>query len=168
MSETETGTVPSRDQARPMGQTPSYAAQAPLVTENRRPGLVTFAAIMMFVSAAFTLIWALQEFTAASWIKTNLGNYGYSDMVSYLWAWGIFDLILAAVAIYAGIDVLRGGAFGLVVGLVMAGVSATRWFFYIPAAPWTALAIIAIDVLVIYGLIAGSEFFERAQLRGAP
>ncbi|HEU5349298.1 MAG TPA: hypothetical protein VFU63_11870 [Ktedonobacterales bacterium] len=142
-----------------MGQT------APVVTENRRPGLITFAAIMMFVAAAFTIIWAIQEFSSASWIRANLSTYGYGDMAGYLWAWGIFDLVLAAVAIYAGVDLLRGGAVGLVIGLAIAGVSAARWFFYIPAAPWTALAIIAIDVLIIYGLVSGWEYFERAQLQ---
>ncbi|HEX6540904.1 MAG TPA: hypothetical protein VF040_04055 [Ktedonobacterales bacterium] len=174
MSDTETGTVNSRVQtypaspppgATPVEQMPATAPGYPAATENRRPGLVTFAAVMMFVSAAFTLVWALQEFSAASWIRTNLTNYGYSDMVNYLWAWGVFDLILVGVAIYAAIDVLRGGAFGLVIGLVIAGVSATRWFFYLPAAPWTAIAIIAIDVLIIYGLVSSASYFERAQLK---
>lgn len=150
------------------GMNPRYAAgrtgqTSPIVTENRRPGLITFAAIMMFVASAFMLVWAIQELVGASWVTGTLNSFGYAGLSGYLWAWGIFDLILAAVGIYAGYDVLRGGAFGFVIGLVMAGVSATRWFFYIPAAPWTALAIIAIDVLVIYGLISGAEYFERAE-----
>lgn len=162
--------VGSFNQAGPVSSAPTTDAameQAQSVSaEIRRPALVTFAAIMMFVYAGFSLVWAIQEFSTASWIRANLNSFGYANLSGYLWAWGILDLILAGTAIFAGIDILRGGGFGLIVGLVVAGVSATRWFFYLPAAPWTALVIIALDVLVIYGLIAGSEYFERIQLRG--
>jgi hypothetical protein len=136
---------------------------APVAAQLERPGLVTFAAIMMFVAAGFAVVWAILELTGAGRIKSGLASDGYSNLTGYLWAWAVLDLILAAVAIYAGIDVLRGGAIGLAVGLVMAGVSAVRWFFYLPAAPWTALAIIAVDVLIIYGLVANAEYFANAQ-----
>ncbi|HET9981488.1 MAG TPA: hypothetical protein VFQ32_13650 [Ktedonobacterales bacterium] len=162
-------TVSSFNQAGSVGAAPTAGAMEEaqsVSTEIRRPGLVTFAAIMMFVNGGFSLVWAIQEFSSASWIRANLDGFGYSNLSSYLWAWGILDLILAGIAIYAGIDILRGRAFGLIVGLVIAGVSATRWFFYLPAASWTAVVIIAVDVLVIYGLVSGAEFFERTKLHG--
>lgn len=168
-------TVGSVNQTEPVSSAPTAAATGAagamngaqsVSTEIRRPVLVTFAAIMMFVYAGFSLVWAIQEFSSASWIKANVDAFGYANLSGYLWAWGLLDLILAAAAIYVGIDILRGGAFGLIVGLVMAGVSATRWFFYLPAAPWTALVIIALDVLVIYGLVSGAEYFERMKLHG--
>jgi len=162
-------TVSSFNQAGSVGAAPTAGAmeQAQSVsTEIRRPGLVTFAAIMMFVNGGFSLVWAIQEISSASWIRANLDGFGYANLSSYLWAWGILDLVLAGIAIYAGIDILRGRAFGLIVGLVIAGVSATRWFFYLPAASWTAVVIIAVDVLVIYGLVSGAEYFERMKLHG--
>jgi len=88
-------------------------------TEIRRPGLVTFAAIMMFVNGGFSLVWAIQEISSASWIRANLDGFGYANLSSYLWAWGILDLVLAGIAIYVGIDILRGRAFGLIVGLAL-------------------------------------------------
>ena len=149
-----------------VGTSSPEAPSVPMQAESDRPGLVTFAAIMMFVVGGFTLVWAFQEISAASWIKTNLTSYGYGDMAGYLWIWAIFDLILAAAAIYAGIDLLRGGTFGLIIGVTIAGVSAIRWLFYIPAAPPTAIAIIALDILIIYGLVSNTEYFqEHAQLR---
>ena len=42
-----------------------------------------------------------------------------------LWLWGVIDLLLAAVAGYAGYDLLRGGTFGCIVGLIAAPSSAT-------------------------------------------
>ncbi|MGZ3677009.1 MAG: DUF7144 family membrane protein [Ktedonobacterales bacterium] len=124
-------------------------------TLARRPGLVTFAAIMLFVLGGLEVIWAIEQFANVIWIgSTTYGTFG-----GYLWLWGILDVLFAAVAFYAGYDVLRGGAFGQVVGTLIASISAIRWFFYIPAAPWMAAVILTIDVLIIYGLVAHSDYF---------
>ncbi|HEX8033284.1 MAG TPA: hypothetical protein VF510_05530 [Ktedonobacterales bacterium] len=124
-------------------------------TLARRPGLVTFAAIMLFVLGGLEVIWAIEQFVNAAWIAgATYGTFG-----GYLWLWGILDVLFAAVAFYAGYDILRGGAFGQVVGILIASFSAIRWFFYIPAAPWMAAVIIAIDVLIIYGLVVHSDYF---------
>ena len=122
------------------------------------PGLVTFAAVMMFVLAAFQILWAIVQFTNAAWIS----SVTYGTFNGHLWLWGIVDLIIAAAALYAGYDILRGGSFGRVFGIIVAGVSALRWFFYIPAEPWMAIVVIAVDVLIIYGLAASGEFFNTA------
>jgi hypothetical protein len=136
------------------------ATHAPM----RRPGLVTFAAIMMFLVAGFQLVWALVEFANAAWITANYGLNGYGTFGGALWVWGIIDTILALVAIYIGYDLLRGGQFGQIAGLILASVSAIRWFFYLPAVPWVALVIIAIDVLVIYSLVAHADYFSSSPL----
>jgi hypothetical protein len=124
----------------------------------RRPGLVSFAAIMMFLLGGFQLTWAIVEFANAAWIRNNI----YGTFGGYLWLWGILDLLFAGVALYAGYDLLRGGTFGQVVGLTIAILSAIRWFFYLPAAPWIAVTIIVIDVIVIYALVAHAEYFRGA------
>lgn len=149
----------------PTRTAPSVSRVAPMPAAVPRPGLVTFAAVMLFVAAGFSLLSAIEQISAASWIKANLSSYGYGNMASYLWAWAILDLILAAVAIYAGVDILRGGVAGLLIGLTIAVVSAIRWFFYLPAVPWVATVVIALDVLIIYGLVANSEYFGRLKMR---
>jgi hypothetical protein len=58
---------------------------------------------------------------------------------------------------------LRGGEVGRVIGIVIAVFSAIRWFFYLPNAPIAALVIIGIDILIIYALVAHSEYFESAR-----
>jgi hypothetical protein len=129
---------------------------------NRRPGLVTFAAIMIFLLAGFEVMFALVEFWNAAWLAASVfGSFG-----GYLWLWGIFDLIFALAAFYAGADLLRGGAFGRVFGILIAIFSAIRWFFYLPAQPLIGVVIIAIDILIIYGLVAHSEYFDQASAAG--
>jgi hypothetical protein len=76
--------------------------------------------------------------------------------------WGIVDLIIALIALYAGIDLLRGGAFGLAMGYLFAVVAAIRWLFVIPAAPVLAVVVIALCVMVIYGLAKYSDQLESS------
>lgn len=129
---------------------------------GQRPGLVTFAAVMMFVLAGFQLTFAIVEFANAAWVAANVeGSFG-----GPLWVWGIIDAAVAVIAAYAGYDILRGGQFGRIFGLVIASFSAIRWFFYLPAAPLMAIVVIAVDVLIIYGLAAHWEHFRAAQQTG--
>jgi uncharacterized membrane protein len=76
--------------------------------------------------------------------------------------WGILDLIIGIIALYAAIDILRGGTYGLIVGYLFAVVGAIRWLFVIPAAPVLAVVVIALCVMVIYGLAKHSDYFEEA------
>jgi hypothetical protein len=124
----------------------------------RRPGLLTFAAVMMFVVAGFEALSALLAFAGTGWWVTSAGDLVYTNFVF----WGILDMIIAIIALYAGIDILRGGAFGLVMGYVFAILGAIRWLFTIPAAPVLAVVVIALCVMVIYGLAKYSDYFEGA------
>ena len=121
-----------------------------------RPGMVTFAAVMMFLVAGFEALSALLAFAGTGWWVTDAGNLVYANFV----LWGIIDLIIALIAVYAGIDLLRGGTFGLVMGYLFAGLGAIRWLFVIPAAPVLAVVVIALCVMVIYALAKYSEQLE--------
>ena len=123
-----------------------------------RPGLLTFAAVMMFVVAGFEALAALFAFAGTGWWVTDMGNLVYANLV----LWGIVDLLIALIALYAGIDILRGGAYGLMVGYLFAVVGAIRWLFVIPAAPVLAVVVIALCVMVIYGLAKYSDYSQEA------
>ena len=125
---------------------------------THRPGVFTFAAVIMFVVAGLEALSALLNFAGTGWWVTDTGNLVYANFVF----WGIVDLIIALIALYAGIDLLRGGAFGLVMGYLFAVVTAVRWLFVIPAAPVVAVVVIALCVMVIYGLAKHSDYSEGA------
>jgi hypothetical protein len=140
-----------------MAQATNPAGQAN-VPARQRPGLVTFAGIMMLLLAAFQITFAVLAFVSAAWVAFNVAG----TLGGPLWLWGIIDAAFALVALYAGYDILRGGSTGRIVGLVIASLNAIRWFFYIPAAPWIAVVLIALDILIIYALVAHSEYFRSA------
>src|SRR3712207_9535901 len=77
---------------------------------HRRPGMLTFAAVMMFVVAGFEALAALLAFAGTGWWVTDAGNLVYAN---FFW-WGVVDTIIALLALYAGVDILRGRTYGLV------------------------------------------------------
>jgi hypothetical protein len=125
---------------------------------HRRPGLLTFAAVMMFVVAGLEALSALLNFAGTGWWVTEMGNLVYANFVF----WGILDAIIALLALIGGIDILRGGTFGFVMGYLFAVIGAIRWLFVIPAAPVLAVVVIALCVMVIYGLAKYSDYTQSA------
>jgi hypothetical protein len=112
----------------------------------------------MFFVAGFEVLSALLAFGGTGWWATETGNLVYANFVF----WGVLDLIVALVAFYAGISLLRGGSYGLVMGYLFAGLAAIRWLFVVPAAPIISVVMIALCVMVIYGLAKRSDFVESA------
>jgi hypothetical protein len=125
---------------------------------ERRPGWYTFAAVIMFFVAGFEVLSAILAFGGSGWWVTEMGNLVYANF----FFWGVLDLIVALVALYAGLSLLRGGAFGVVMGYLFAGLTAIRWLFVIPAAPILSVVMIAVCVMVIYGLAKHSDYVESA------
>jgi hypothetical protein len=123
-----------------------------------RPGVLTFAAVIMFVVAGLEALSALLAFAGTGWWVTSMGDLVYANFV----VWGIVDLVIALIALYAGIDLLRGGTFGRGMGYLFAVVGAIRWLFVIPAAPVLAVVVIALCVMVVYALAKHSDYAEGA------
>jgi hypothetical protein len=126
------------------------------LTGMGRPGLVTFAALMMFALGGFHILLAISEFARSTWV---LSRPDIELLIPILIVWGIFDLIIGIIAVSAGVSILRGGSFGLIMGFVFATLSAIRWLFYIPVSPVLAVVILALDALVMYGLAEHSDYF---------
>jgi hypothetical protein len=135
------------------------AVRAPTTTTTwRRPGLVTFAAVMMFVLGGFHVLLAISEFASSTWVLSRLD---VELFIPILLLWGIIDLVIGAIALFAGASILRGGTFGWVMGWAFAGLGAIRWLFFVPVAPVLAVVVIALDVLVIYGLAKHTDYFAE-------
>jgi hypothetical protein len=120
-----------------------------------RPGLLTYAAIMMFVLGGFHILLAISEFANSTWVLSRLD---IELFIPILLVWGILDLIIGSLAVYAGVSLLRGGTFGLATGYIFASLGVIRWLFYIPVAPVLAVVVIALNALVIYALAENAEY----------
>src|SRR4051812_23230498 len=122
-----------------------------------RPALVTFAAVMMFALGGFQILLAISEFARSTWELTRLD---IQLVIPILILWGILDLLIGIIAVIAGVSILRGRSFGLIMGFVFAAFGTIRWLFYIPVSPVLAVVIMALDVLVIYGLAKHEDYFQ--------
>lgn len=116
--------------------------------DERRSGWLEFAAVVMFSVGFFRIISAIAYF-ADSHKLNDLTNGLFSD---HAWAWGIWDLLIAGVAILAGLSLLAGGGFGRVVGYIWAVLVIVQGFVVIGLVPWYATLAIILGVLVIYAL----------------
>ncbi len=123
---------------------------------NPRPGWLTFAAIVMFAVGGARLISAIAYFANSNKV-TNLTAGLFGDS---LWAWGLWDLGVAALAIAAAFSLLSGGGFGRFMGYLWAILVIIESFSYITWAPWYAFAAMALAVFVIYGLAVAPEWSE--------
>jgi hypothetical protein len=67
-------------------------------------------------------------------------------------AWGWVTLILSVLQLVAAAGILAGNQ--LARWFAVAGLNAIEMMFFIPAYPFWALTIIAVDVVALYGLCA--------------
>jgi hypothetical protein len=76
-------------------------------------------------------------------------NYVYEfDLTT----WGWVHLLVGAIALAVGIAILFGQTWAMVVGIVIASLSAIVQFLFIPWQPLWAMVIIATDIAVIWTL----------------
>ena len=127
---------------------------SPASPTGRRPALVTFAAILLFMLGGFELVLAITEF-----FQYAFGTL--PPLVNYSILWGILDVLYALVLLYAGYALLQGQAVGRLVALIVAVFAAIRWFFYLWYVPWASVLIIGICLLIIYGLVSNEDYFTN-------
>ena len=72
-------------------------------------------------------------------------------------AWGWVHLIVGSIALITGLALLSGQLWAVVLGVFLAMASAFTQILFITVFPLWSLAIIAIDILVIYGLVVHGE-----------
>ena len=116
--------------------------------EAQRSGWLEFTAVLMFAMAFFRIISAIAYFANSNKID-NVTNGLFS---SHLWAWGVWDVLIAVVAIFAGLSLLGGGGFGRVIGYIFGVLVIVQGFTVLDIAPWYGAVAIAAGVLVVYGL----------------
>jgi hypothetical protein len=122
-----------------MQQVQSYA---------NRTGWIMLAAIVMFSVGFLRIISGISYLVNSHRINNfTLGLFGDN-----MWLWGLWDLGIAVVAIWAAYSLLGGGEFGRVIAYIWAILVIVNGFLVIGYAPWFSAAMITLAVLVVYGL----------------
>ena len=120
-------------------------------------GWVFFASLMMMLLGGFEAIAGLVAIFKPSYYLVN----EQSLVVSSYTAWGWTSLILGIIVFLAGMEVLRGAMWARVIGIFLASLSFFANLAFVNAYPIWSVAMMVIDVLVIYALaVHGDEMRE--------
>jgi hypothetical protein len=123
-----------------------------------RPGWLTFAAVVLFSVGFLRIISAIYYFAdSARVVNLNGGALG-----GHLFLWGLWDLVIAVLALSAGFSLLSGNTFGRVIGYMWAIVVIVQSFLIIEYAPWFGFGTLLLAILVIYALSVSSDYRETS------
>jgi hypothetical protein len=117
--------------------------------EGHGYGLVLFASVLLVVVGCFNLIYGIAAIANSHVFVAN-AHYVFAN----LHTWGWITLIIGAIQLLAAGGVLAGNQLARWFAVVVLGLNAIDMMFFIPAYPFWALMIIAVDVVALYGLCA--------------
>ena len=112
-------------------------------------GLVTFAGVMLIIVATLNTLWGIAAIDQAN-VFTHNARYVFGSLNT----WGWFLLALGIAQYFAAFAIWRGAGWGRWFGVICAGANAILQTLWIPAYPILAMTILALDITVIYGLLA--------------
>jgi hypothetical protein len=118
-------------------------------TGGRGKGLIIFATVLLLVIGFFNMI---DGIAAIARSHVFIGNAHY--VIGDLRAWGWVTLIVSVLQLLAALGILMGNQVARWAAVALVGLNALNKMFFIPAYPFWALTIIAMDVVALWGLCA--------------
>ena len=115
---------------------------------NKGLGWIMFAWVMLLTAGIMNIIDGVVALGQTKFWTDYGAVYVYGDLRTWGWIFLIWGIVLC----FAAASVWRGGGFGRWLGIFAAAINLFLQMFFLPAYPFWALTIMALDVLVIYGL----------------
>jgi hypothetical protein len=116
---------------------------------DKAAGWLLFAGAMVMIAGFLNLIYGIAAIGNAHWLEAN-SAFVFSNMKT----WGWIVTIVGVLQLTAAFSIWAGNEYGRWVGMISAGLNSIVMLMFIPAYPFGALAVFAIDIIVIYGLAA--------------
>ncbi len=126
-------------------------------------GWISFAGILMVVVGGFKILQGLGWVINSKHLFPD-GNDAVFGQSATSWGW--FQILLGVVVLLAGLAVFSGNVLARTVGVIGAVISMFSAFASMTFYPFWALAIIAIDVAVIWALTVHGRDIEKAEEMG--
>jgi hypothetical protein len=111
-------------------------------------GVTTFAGVLLTLASIFQVLQGIAAIANDNVYVRGL-SYTYEFDVT---AWGWIHLLLGLVGLGTGIGILMGQTWGRILGVLIAGISMLSNFMFMPYYPFWSLAVIALDVVIIWAL----------------
>jgi hypothetical protein len=119
-------------------------------------GRSMFAAILLMVGGVLSVIYGIAAISNSHFFVAHQ-HYVFSNLKG----WGWITLIIGVLELIASLSLFAGGAFGRYFAIFIGCLAAIDALLSIPAYPLWSIAIFALSVWIIYGLIVYSEDVAR-------
>jgi hypothetical protein len=115
----------------------------------RGAGRAIFAAVLLLIAGTLNIIYGIGALDSAR-IFVNDTRFIFTNLNTMGWVL----IILGVIQLTGGISLWAGNAYGRVIGIVGAGLGAIGALLSIGGAnPWWSLAIFALCVYIIHGIV---------------
>jgi hypothetical protein len=121
-------------------------------------GRTVFVAVLLLIAGTLNIIYGIGA-------VGNAHFFSHTQFVfSSLHTWGWITIIVGIIQLTAGFSLMGGGGYGRFIGIVAATLGALESLLSIGGAhPWWSLAIFALCIYILHGLIIfGEEEAARA------
>jgi hypothetical protein len=120
--------------------------------EVRGLGRAIFAAVLLMVGGILNIIWGIAAIGNSSFFVHNT-HYVFSNLKG----WGWITLIIGILEILAALSLFAGGGFGRWFAVVVGSLAAIDALLNIPAYPFWSIAVFALSLWIIHGLLVYGE-----------
>ncbi len=115
--------------------------------ERQGGGLIFFAVVLLLVVGFFNIIEGISAIANSHVFVAN-AHYVFANLRT----WGWITLIIGVLQIIAAGGIVTGNQLARWFAVAIVGLNAIDMMFFIPAYPFWALIIIAVDVVALYAL----------------
>jgi hypothetical protein len=122
------------------------------MNETRGVGRAMFAAVLLMIGGILGIVYGIAAISNSAFFVHNT-HYVFGSLKT----WGWVALIIGILELLAALSLFGGGLFGRWVGIFAASLAAINALFDIPAEPFWSLAVFALSIYIIHGLIVFGE-----------
>jgi uncharacterized membrane protein SirB2 len=115
----------------------------------RGAGRATFAAVLLLIAGTLNIVYGIGALDKAN-IYTNDTRFIFSNLNTMGWVL----IVLGVLQLTGGFSLMAGKSYGRVIGIIAASLGAIGALFSVGGAnPWWSLAIFALCVYIIQGIL---------------
>ena len=133
---------------------------------DRVTGWWIFAGTLLGIGGVLNLIWGIAAISNSKYFTDDVVY-----IISTVNTWGWIVLIIGVIELIAAFSLFSGGGFGRWIGIIAAALNAIAALLTIPSAPFWAIAIFFLSIVILYELAKpgttpppnrGTPFVEKA------
>jgi hypothetical protein len=122
------------------------------MNEVRGLGRTIFAAVFLMIAGILNIIYGIAGISKSHFFTQN-AHYVFSN----LRGWGWITLILGILEVLASLSLFAGHAFGRWFGIIAGSLAAIGALLDLPAYPLWSIAVFALSLWIVHGLIIYGE-----------